>query len=501
VSNLSQLKDTPTPAKFDYPWRVRFLLVSLLFFMSSTCVFGAATNPRAPGLIYEIFTRSFGDLATIQSRLDYIQSLGADTIWLTPIFKSPSYHGYDVEDYMSIQPDFGDLAALQSLVKAVHQRGMRLLLDLPVNHTSIQHPWFSANSDLYLWSPTPLDWPKITLRKNDTPEAHWHLFDSVYYFSTFSWDMPDLNWHNPEVLSRIENVFQFWTSQGVDGFRLDAAKYLIKGPEGEQNMPETHQIWKEIVASVRAQKPDAYFVGEVWDTAANIAPYYGNGDELDAAFDFPVTGAIRSSLTNGTSTAFASALSNQLTTELNSYFAAPFVGNHDMDRLATVLKGDTASEKLAALAMMTLPGTPVIYYGDEIGMQNSQASGDLAKRAPMDWARVAAQEIDPASLLNTYKSLSQLRKSSQALSEGTLSDIQQLGSSGVSYLRTSGDSTVLVILNFGNQTLPAQVISLGGSQIQVGPTGPRQGTVMDVGTERVPNSLRRQSQRLSNPAF
>jgi alpha-amylase len=446
------------------------LLMAAFALMISACAHAdMSRDPRQPRFIYEIFTRSFTDLNTIQSKLDYIAGLGADTIWLTPIFRSPSYHGYDVSDYQSIQPDFGDLPAFQSLLSAAHSHGIKILLDVPVNHTSIAHPWFTAGSDFYLWSATPLDWPKISLKKDETPEDHWHLFSGSYYFSSFSFGMPDLNWHNPAVLSNVEQVFQYWTGLGVDGFRLDAAMYLIKGPQGERNQPGTHAIWKQIAASTHKNAPNAYFVGEVWDSEANISQYYGNGDELDAAFNFPVEGALRSSLTSGNSASFVQALNTQLKTELNPFFDAPFAGNHDQDRLATVLGGDSDLQKLAELAVMTLPGTPVLYYGDELGMKNSAAMGDLAKRAPMDWGAEKSQDSDHSSILNFFRALGRMRNAQAVLNSGTIENISTIGTSGATYLRV--DSTVsgapqhaLMILNFGDQPLAAQTFAIASTQ-------------------------------------
>jgi len=464
------------------------LLIGLLLILQ------AQADVRGPQVIYEIFTRSFqdsngdgiGDLDGVRSRLDYISSLGADAIWLTPIFPSPSYHGYDIADYQSIKSEYGDLSALSNLIADAHQRGIRVFLDVAVNHTSTQHSWF-ANHDLYLWSPNPQHWPNITLKHRESPEDHWHLLDGAYYFSSFTADMADLNWRNPEVLQKIEDVFNYWTSIGVDGFRLDAAKYLVKGPSGEQNQPETHEIWKQIVASVRQNNPSAYFVGEVWDSSDNIASYYGSGDELDAAFDFPVEDAIRNSISSGNASAMVSALGDQLNNQRDPFFAAPFAGNHDLDRLASVLGQDLAKQKLAALAVLTLPGTPVIYYGDEIGIPqggDQQSPGDLAKRTPMIWSAdeghgfssnapwnsfsteqdgisVGAQDQDPQSLLNTYRTLIANRKATPALSDGVLSDITPIGSSGVSYVRTAPDgSHVAIVLNFGSQAMPTQILSL-----------------------------------------
>lgn len=435
-------------------------LVLLCFFARP----GYSHAATVPSFIYEIFTQSFsdsngdgiGDLKGVESRLDYVSSLGADAIWLTPIFPSPSYHGYDVSDYESVKPVYGNLSDMQSLVRSAHAKGIRVLLDVPVNHTSNEHPWFGQN-DLYMWSGAP----------TFTPD-HWYPLNGSFYFGSFSDSMPDLNWKNPDTLARIEDVFSYWVQQGVDGFRLDAARYLIKGPNGEQNMPETHEIWKKIVAFIKASAPDTYFVGEVWDSADQIANYYGNGDELSAAFNFPVMGAIRSSLSGMNNSDLVNTLNEQLIVQKNEFFAAPFAGNHDLDRLASSLGSDIDEQKEAALAVFTLPGTPVVYYGDEIGMVNgdsAQYPGDLAKRTEMDWQTADQQSKDPASLLNAYRNLAKTRQAHPVLNSGALSGVKAIGKSALSFLRVDSQLSerALVVLNLGNQPLAPQTIQVPGT--------------------------------------
>jgi alpha-amylase len=461
-----------------------------------------ATSTSAPHFIYEIFTQSFsdsngdgiGDLNGVRSKLDYISSLGADAIWLTPIFESPSYHGYDVSDYFNIKDCYGNLDDLKQLISDAHAKNIKIILDVPVNHTSDQHPWF-AERDLYLWSGAPSFLPE-----------QWYPKDGNYYFSSFSSDMPDLNWKNPKVLTQVESIFQYWTSIGIDGFRLDAAKYLIKGKQGQQNMAETHSLWQQIVAFVKKSAPQTYFIGEVWDTAQNIAPYYGTGNELDAAFDFPVEGSIRSSITSMQNTDLVNALTTGLSVEKNPFFAAPFAGSHDLDRLSSVLNLDEASEKLAALSVFSLPGTPTVYYGDEIGMPSGDLSsfpGDLAKRTPMDWDSEGIQENDSESVLNTYRTLASLRKNHPALDAGTLSQINAIGTGALSFVRTDTQSaeTVMVVINFSPRALTSKTIKLKGSfgdsaqviygtatidsshnSISILNLGPKQGVILSIDT-------------------
>jgi glycosidase len=420
-----------------------------------------ASTTSKPEFIYEIFTQSFsdsdhdglGDLEGVRSKLDYLSDLGADAVWLTPIFESPSYHGYDVSDYQSIKSTYGTNTDFKNLVDDAHARGIKILLDLPVNHTSTKHPWF-ANSDLYLWSKTPLFLP-----------THWFAKFDSYFFSSFSKNLPDLNWKNPEVLTRIEAVFDYWTNLGVDGFRLDAAKFLIKGPHGEQNQPETHSLWKQITAHVKQTNPQTYFLGEVWDEPEVIASYYGSGDELDAAINFPMEGSIRSSLITGQTSDLYQALTEQVHTQKNAQFAAPFAGNHDLDRLASVLAHDIKLEKLAALLVFTLPGTPIVYYGDEIGMTSgnlSQYPGDLAKRTPMDWGLEDKDKNDSESLRTTYQTLARLRKNTPSLRTSEISEVLALGSAGLAYELTDSAThqSALVVINLSLAFSPAQVITI-----------------------------------------
>jgi alpha-amylase len=468
-----------------------------LLSMFATFPSSAASLPdsRAPQIIYEIFTRSFqdsngdgiGDLDGVTRRLDYLNdgtpnSLGVDAIWLTPIFPSPSYHGYDSTDFEAIETSFGDLASLQRLLREAHRRGIRVLLDMAVNHTSSEHPWFqssassenSADRRLYMWRSQPADWYT----------GSWHEIGNQYYFSSFSDDgsFADLNWENPEVLNRVTDVFRFWAAQGVDGFRLDAARYLIKGPHGEQNMPQTHAVWKHIVAKTREVNPNAYFVGEVWDSAQAISSYYGNGDELDSCFDFPVAEGLRDSLSNRNSNSFFTALNEHLNIQPDPFFTAPIISNHDMDRVASVVNGNIDLQKLGALALLTLPGTPVIYYGDEIGIPKNNGSafeGDLAKRTPMQWSTDASASFtssndpwlpyattapgttvqeqlgDPNSLLATYRSLIRVRKQTPELLNGTLTNITRPSAGLMTYSRQIGNSAVLVVINFGKRKSPS----------------------------------------------
>ena len=472
--------------KFKNGW---FAVFAVLLFSV-----GATASPRSPRVIYEVFTRSFqdsngdgvGDLDGITSRLDYLnngttKSLGVDALWLTPLFPSPSYHGYDATNYVDVNPLYGNLNSMARLITEAHHHGIRVFLDMAVNHTSNRHPWFESSASspsspdrgLYLWSPSPLDWP-FGIGK-------WHALNGEFYYGSFGGEagvMPDLNWKNPMVLHKIEEVFLFWTKMGIDGFRLDAAKFLDKGPQGQQNTALTHQIWKQIIGTVRQVNPQSYFVGEVWDSAANIASYYGGGDELDSAFDFPVAFGMRTSHEKEEDTSFAGALEERVRVQPNSTFTSPIINNHDMVRIASLVRGDMAALKLAAVAQLTLPGTPTIYYGDEIGIPEGPQVGDLGKRTPMSWDNsanhgftspgahvwaqfstdnpaisAATQAADPGSLLNSYRNLLQLKRQMPALRSGQISQIHVLNAGVVTYVADFSNNAqernqVLMVLNF-----------------------------------------------------
>ncbi|MGZ3772225.1 MAG: alpha-amylase family glycosyl hydrolase [Pseudobdellovibrionaceae bacterium] len=465
---------------------LKYLSLLASLFVSLACK--ANSDPWwQNGVVYEIFVRSFqdsnsdgkGDLNGIISRLDYLQHLGIKGIWLTPIYPSPSYHGYDVVDFKNVNSEFGDLQTLHRLLDEAHSRGIRLILDIPVNHTSANNSWFlnsSANSsaadrNLYIWSPQPLKWSAV-----NEPLKHWNLLNNEYYFSSFSPNMPDLNWKNPEVLNRITDVFKFWTQFGVDGFRLDAAQFLGKGPNGENNTDDTHRLWKSITKSCRELNPQIYFVGEVWNDSDKIAKYYGHGDELTASFDFPLESKLVSAIANSNPQNFIDGLNEHLKIQKNPFFAAPFLTNHDQVRFATLVNGDSNKLKLGAAILMSLPGTPYLYYGEEIGVGNGSGpdfSFDLGKRTPMPWESsttghgftgavkswvpfsnsdpgisVQSQLDDPNSLLNTYRQLIQLRSTHEALSKGLVS-WQAINADGVvAFLRETPQEKVLIIANF-----------------------------------------------------
>jgi len=450
---------------------------------------------------YEIFVRSFqdsdgdgiGDLAGLVSRLDYLNDgdpatdadLGVEAIWLMPIFASPSYHGYDTIDYYRVNPQYGTEADFDHLLNECHRRGIEVVLDLMLNHSSDQHPWFvesaqspdSPRRDWYVWR---ADDPGWTQPWGGGPT--WHERGGWYYYGIFWGGMPDFNFRNPAVMAEAQAISRFWLDRGVDGFRLDAARHLVEvGPGEQQNdTPETHAAWREYSAFLRREYPDRLMLGEIWSGPDDVTPYFGDaaslpgGDEFAMAFDFALAGGMVQAANLGDAGPVTAVLAQLAALYPAGVLDGTFLANHDMARLATQLGGNVAKQGQAAALLLTLPGTPWLYYGEEGGLRNGAGGGDEAKRTPMPWtdqdlgftsgvpwfgfapgretANVAAQTGDPASLLSRYRRLIRLRQQSPALRTGTVAVVALDGSptSALAYLRETPDQRVLVVHNLAD---------------------------------------------------
>ncbi|OJH42293.1 alpha-amylase family glycosyl hydrolase [Cystobacter ferrugineus] len=457
-------------------------------------------------VFYELFVRSFqdsngdgkGDLPGLISRLDYLNDgdpstttdLGVDALWLMPVFASPSYHGYDVTDYERVNPDYGTNEDLERLCAEAHRRGMRVIVDLVINHSSSQHPWFidsasspgSARRDWYQWSDKDLGWkPPWDIFANGST---WHALNGAYYYGVFWSGMPDLNLRTPAVREEVKRLASFWLAKGVDGFRLDAARYLIEtggGLTGQADTAETHAFWREFSEHVRSVKPDAVLVGEAWTTTPLIATYYGStarlpqGDELPLNFNFPLSEALLKAAQSGDGNGIALKLSEMSGRYPAGVADAPFLTNHDNIRVATQLAGKPGPLVTAASVMLTLPGSPFLYYGEELGLANGPTSRDEDKRTPMPWdssasggfttgspwfalapgherTNVATQTDDPGSLLSRYRALIRARHASPALERGGLTLLTSTRGRAptLAFLRTLGSERVLVVHNLGD---------------------------------------------------
>ncbi|MHB1272034.1 MAG: alpha-amylase family glycosyl hydrolase [Rhodanobacter sp.] len=480
------------------------LLLSLAMtpasFARATPANAAVTNPShrpAPsGVWYEIFVRSFddsngdgiGDLNGVTAKLDYLKSLGISGIWLMPINPSPSYHGYDVTDYEAINPQYGSMADFQRLLAAAHRRGIKVIIDLVINHTSNRHPWFLAaqnpddpHHDWYSWATPGTD---LAARSAAGDRAWQALPDGRHYLGIFSAGMPDLNYDTPAVREAMVKVGQFWMRKGVDGFRLDAARHIYLNFASQEGDPEVLREnlawWQQFMRGVRQVNPHAYVVGEVTEkTPAQLAPWFGT---LSAVFDFPLA----THLIEAANSEKADDLAERLERTDAAFRAsagrhgvdATFLSNHDQNRVMSQLGGNPQHMRMAAAMLLTLPGRPFVYYGEELGMRGVKPDPDL--REPMRWQRatdapgetrwktstakqggdvsVAAEQTDPDSLLHYYTMLIHWRAQVSALRDGRIRDVPMASEHLLAYELEDAGSRVLVIHNLSRT---AQTIPLG----------------------------------------
>ena len=434
---------------------------------------------------YEVFVRSFadsdgdgiGDLPGLTARLDYIADLGANCIWLMPVNAAASYHGYDVIDYYAIEPEYGTLADFRDFMAAARQRDIHVIIDLVLNHTSNRHPWFesalrdatSPYRDWYLWSPVDPGY------FGPWGQRVWYRSPAAneYYYAVF-WDgMPDLNYRNPDVTAEALAISRFWLEDvGVDGFRLDAVKHIVEAGREQENTRETHAWLRTYAAGLRDIRPDAFTVGEVFDGRPGVLERY-YPDQLDSYFEFGVAAAIIDAANTGNGARFTQAVSGALQ-RLPYQRWAPFLSNHDQERVMTTLGNQQGRMKIAAAALLTLPGLPFLYYGEEIGMTGTKPDERL--RTPMQWSdvpgvgftsgtpwqavqpdyrtvNVAAQQDDPESLLNHYRTLIRLHTTNPALARGDFTPLAVDGPRGMAaFVRQADETAVLVVLNFGDTT-------------------------------------------------
>ena len=448
-------------------------------------------------VFYEIFVRSFndsngdgiGDFNGITEKLDYLQSLGVTALWLMPINPSPSYHGYDVINYFGVNPDYGSPEDFKRLLDEAHRRGMRVIIDLVLNHTSNQDPIFiDANSSLqsayrnwFLWSDT-------NPGTSGSNGPSWHTGKFGYYYAVFGDNMPDLNYTNPDVTAFMEKVVHFWlTSVGVDGFRLDAVKYLIEEGQKLENTPSTHLWLQGFYSAYKADKPDAFTVGEVFGADAILMKTYAP-DQLDEVFNFELASGMVNSAAGEANSGVNSALTFMLQNIPDGQFAT-FLTNHDQNRLMNDLNGNVNRAKVAAAMLFTAPGTPFIYYGEEIGMQGKKPDENI--RLPMQWSaqanagfssatpwrapaadypkvNVTSEESNPDSLLNFYRELISLRSQHSALQDGTLSLMTGENPGVYAILRSNASEKILVLMNLTKSAINEYNLSLNNLDVQDG---------------------------------
>ncbi len=454
-------------------------------------------------VFYEIFVRSFydsdgdgiGDFNGITEKLDYLNDgdpethgdLGITAIWLMPINPSQSYHGYDVVNYYDVNPEYGSMKDFQHLLGEAHKRGIRIIIDLVLNHTSSSHPFFIEASKSENW-PTH-DW---YVWSADNGGNHWHQVDtgpnSKYYYGYFSPSMPDLNYRYPAVTEEMENVTAFWLEDvGVDGFRVDAAKHLIEDGKVLENTPATHDWFKGFYAFYKAINPDAYVVGEVSGSDARVSELYDD-DEMDMIFNFEVASGFVNSANGGSISGIGSAVAF-IEKDNGDWNFATFLTNHDQNRVMSTLGGNSDKAKVAAALMLTSPGTPFIYYGEEIGMEGIKP--DEYIRSPMQWGsernagfttgnpweelgenystvNVELQSTNEKSLLNWYRQLIQLRDEYPVISSGGYTPIKCSDRGIYAALRESEEVTILVLINMSKKQVADFSFSFEGASLADG---------------------------------
>ncbi len=449
-------------------------------------------------VFYEIFVRSFcdsngdgiGDFNGITGKLDYLKDMGVTGLWLMPINPSPSYHGYDVTNYLAVNPDYGTIADFKTLVSKAHNRGIRVIIDMVLNHTSSQHPWFIAAQDpnspyrnYYIWSDTK------PVYSGPWGEQVWYPTTTGYYYAIFSKSMPDLNFRNAEVTAQMENAVKFWLeTTGIDGFRLDAARHLIEDGTVQANTPETHAWFQQFRTFFKGINPMVVTIGELAGEHPVTMASYTQGDQLDLAFDFGLASAFVSSASQGNA---GTALQREKIS--NSFIPpfkfAPFLTNHDQNRLMTQLNNDPNKVKIAASMLLTSPGVPFIYYGEEVGLEGQKPDEDI--RRPMQWSaekysgfsttipwesvgpdwetnNVAAETNDPNSILSHYRALIQIRNEHAALRVGNLIAVHSDQSALYTILRVSKAEMVMVIINLSGAPVRGYKLSLDKSNIPAG---------------------------------
>lgn len=489
-------------------------------------------------IIYELHIKGFfdsngsgfGDFAGLTQKLDYLQELGITCIWLLPFYKSPMKDdGYDISDYEQISPEYGTATEFEDFVREAHRRGIRVIIELVLNHTSDQHPWFiesrssknSSKRDYYVWSDNPALYKDARIIFSDTEKSNW-TYDPVsgqYYWHRFFSHQPDLNYANPKVQDEMLEVFKFWLKTGVDGFRLDAVPYLFE-KEGTncENLPETHAYLKKLRAELDKQFTDKIFLAEANQWPADVRPYFGDGNECHMAFHFPVMPRIFMAIRKEDSAPILDIMRQTPAIPENCQWAL-FLRNHDeltlemvtqeerdymykeyasdpkarlnlgiRRRLAPLMNNGRRQMELLNSLLFSLPGTPIIYYGDEIGMGDNIHLGDRnGVRTPMQWngnknagfsnadpdklyapviidplygyqsINVEAQNMTQSSFLHWTKRMMRVRKNFKAFGRGSIEFLQHKNSKILAYTRTYENEVLLIANNLSRYVQPVEL--------------------------------------------
>jgi maltose alpha-D-glucosyltransferase/alpha-amylase len=490
-------------------------------------------------VIYELPVKSFrdgngdgiGDFQGLCEKLDYLQELGVTSLWLLPFFPSPlKDDGYDIADYVSVHPSYGTLDDFKAFLRAAHERGLRVIIELVLNHTSDQHPWFqrarsappgSPERDYYVWSDTDQRYQQARIIFVDTEPSNW-TWDPVakqYYWHRFFRHQPDLNYDNPAVVAEMLSVLDFWLDLGVDGFRVDAVPYLFERDGTScENLRETHVVMKQIRAHIDAVAPGKMLLAEANQLPVDVRAYFGDGDECHMAYHFPVMPRIFMAVHVEDRQPITEIMEATPAIPENCQWAL-FLRNHDeltlemvtdderdymylaysMDpqarlnvgirrRLAPLVGNSRRRIELLVGLLFSFPGTPIIYYGDEIGMGDNLYLGDRnGVRTPMQWTgdrnagfsradparlyspvimdpvygyqavNVEAEESDAASLLFWMRNMIRLRKLFKIFGRGAMHFVSPSNEKVLAYVRRYRDDVVLCVANLSRAVQPAEI--------------------------------------------
>ncbi|MCQ8783771.1 maltose alpha-D-glucosyltransferase [Mangrovibrevibacter kandeliae] len=504
-----------------------------------------ATDWYKDAIIYQLHVKTFadsnadgiGDFGGLLEKLDYIQGLGVTAIWLLPFYPSPLRDdGYDIADYRAINPSYGTMEDFDRLVEEAHKRGMRVITELVINHTSDQHPWFQAarnapagspERDFYVWSDTDERYDETRIIFLDTEVSNW-TWDPVakqYFWHRFYSHQPDLNFDNPKVMEEVLSVMHFWLDKGVDGLRLDAIPYLVeRDGTNNENLPETHDVLKAIRADLDKHYPDRMLLAEANQWPEDTRPYFGDGDECHMAFHFPLMPRMYMALAQEDRHPITDIMRQTPEIPDNCQWAI-FLRNHDeltlemvteeerdylwstyasetrarinlgiRRRLSPLMGNDRRKVELLNALLMSMPGTPVVYYGDEIGMGDNIYLGDRdGVRTPMQWSadrnggfsradpqrlylpviqdalygyqalNVEAQSNNPASPLNWTRRLIQVRRTREAFGRGAIKFLYPSNRKILAYLREHKSERILCVANLSSS---AQAVEIDLSEFQ-----------------------------------
>jgi maltose alpha-D-glucosyltransferase/alpha-amylase len=490
-------------------------------------------------IIYQTHVKAFfdsnadgyGDFTGITSRLDYIQTLGVNTLWVLPFYPSPlKDDGYDISSYEEIHETYGIVEQFKTFLNEAHDRGIRVITELVINHTSDQHPWFqrarnapkgSPEREWYVWSDDPNKYKDARIIFTDTEKSNW-AWDGVaqqFYWHRFFSHQPDLNFDNPKVVEAVINVMRFWLRMGVDGLRLDAIPYLVER-EGTncENLPETHVVLKRLRAALDEEYPERIFLAEANQWPADVRPYFGDGDECHMAFHFPLMPRMFMAIRREDRTPIVEIMARTPHIPDNCQWAI-FLRNHDeltlemvtdeerdymyreyardkrmrinigiRRRLAPLMENGRRQMELMNALLMSMPGTPIVYYGDEIGMGDNIYLGDRnGVRTPMQWSddknagfseadsaalyapvivdppygyhsiNVEAQERTPTSLLRWMRRLIGVRKAQKAFGRGSQEFLHPANKRVLVFLRRYQDEIVLCVNNLSRYAQPVEL--------------------------------------------